>query len=118
MRAAGAAAYLPIRKWPSEEPQLLPVPFFGVVTKARRRPAPKPGNGLPELHAPFVFRCPAGVFLGFEKDMRNSCTVVAQTDCLVASWDLVDLNYLATGAGPAVGDLILIVDPGSIEGGR
>ncbi|GAB4819341.1 hypothetical protein N2152v2_006387 [Parachlorella kessleri] len=43
-----------------------------------------------------------GVFLGFEKDVRNSCVVVAETDCLVASWDLVDLNYLATGAGPAV----------------
>jgi hypothetical protein len=45
---------------------------------------------------------PQGVFVGLEKGPGHACAVTARTACLVATWDLEDLNFLATAAGPAV----------------
>lgn len=36
------------------------------------------------------------------KEEDHTCIVTADTGCLVALWELEDLDYLATQAGPAV----------------
>eukprot|EP00887_Chlorella_sp_A99_P001083 scaffold14.g1083.t1 len=43
-----------------------------------------------------------GVFLAFEKGTSTACRLDAKTDCLVAFWDVEQLNQLAVGVGPAV----------------
>lgn len=54
---------------------------------------------------PAPYACPAvfGVFIGFEKNEHRQFHAVAETDCLLYSWDVEELSAMATQCAPVVG---------------
>jgi hypothetical protein len=44
-----------------------------------------------------------GVFIGLEKDDSRTFAALAQTDCLLYTWSLAELNTMATQLAPAGG---------------
>jgi hypothetical protein len=44
-----------------------------------------------------------GVFIGLEKDDSRTFAALAQTDCLLYTWSLDELNTMATQLAPAGG---------------